>query len=61
MPHSVALITTLATGLGLALVMGFIAMRLKLPAPSPAAQRFVDFILGAAGLRRLAEIGFLPP
>jgi CPA2 family monovalent cation:H+ antiporter-2 len=31
-PHSVALITTLATGLGLALVMGFIAMRLKLPA-----------------------------
>ncbi|BAV34899.1 sodium:proton antiporter [Sulfuricaulis limicola] len=32
MPHSVALITTLATGLGLALVMGFIAMRLKLPA-----------------------------
>ncbi|MEW6332258.1 MAG: YbaL family putative K(+) efflux transporter, partial [Pseudomonadota bacterium] len=32
MPHSVALITTLATGLGLALVMGFLAMRLKLPA-----------------------------
>jgi CPA2 family monovalent cation:H+ antiporter-2 len=31
-PHSVALITTLATGLGLALVMGFLAMRLKLPA-----------------------------
>jgi monovalent cation:H+ antiporter-2, CPA2 family len=31
-PHSVALITTLAMGLGLALVMGFIAMRLKLPA-----------------------------
>jgi CPA2 family monovalent cation:H+ antiporter-2 len=31
-PHSVALITTLATGLGLALVMGFIAIRLKLPA-----------------------------
>jgi CPA2 family monovalent cation:H+ antiporter-2 len=32
LPHSVALITTLAIGLGLALVMGFIAMRLKLPA-----------------------------
>ncbi|MHB1142680.1 MAG: cation:proton antiporter domain-containing protein [Sulfuricaulis sp.] len=32
MPHSVALITTLAAGLGLALVMGFLAIRLKLPA-----------------------------
>ena len=29
--------------------------------PSPAAQRFIEFILGAAGLRRLAEVGFLPP
>jgi CPA2 family monovalent cation:H+ antiporter-2 len=32
MPHNIALITTLAVGLGLALVMGFIAIRLKLPA-----------------------------
>jgi CPA2 family monovalent cation:H+ antiporter-2 len=32
MPHSIPLITTLATALGLALVLGFIAARLKLPA-----------------------------
>ena len=32
MPHSVTLITTIAAGLGLALVMGFLAARLKLPA-----------------------------
>ncbi len=32
MPHSVTLITTIAAGLGLALIFGFIAVRLKLPA-----------------------------
>ena len=32
MPHSVSLITTMAAGLGLALVLGFTAVRLKLPA-----------------------------
>ncbi len=32
MPHSVSLISTIAAGLGLALVLGFVAMRLKLPA-----------------------------
>ena len=32
MSHSVTLITTIAAGLGLALVMGFLAARLKLPA-----------------------------
>jgi len=32
MPHSVSLISTIAAGLGLALVFGFVAMRLKLPA-----------------------------
>ncbi|MGE0800993.1 MAG: YbaL family putative K(+) efflux transporter [Lautropia sp.] len=32
MPHSVSLITTISVGLGLALVFGFIAARLKLPA-----------------------------
>jgi CPA2 family monovalent cation:H+ antiporter-2 len=32
MPHSVALITTLASALGLALIMGFVALRLRLPA-----------------------------
>ena len=31
MPHSVALISTLAAGLGLALVIGLIATRLQLP------------------------------
>lgn len=31
MPHSLPLITTLATALGLALLMGFIAIKLKLP------------------------------
>ncbi|WP_459950631.1 cation:proton antiporter domain-containing protein [Denitratisoma sp. agr-D3] len=32
MPHSISLITTIAAGLGMALVMGFIAVRCKLPA-----------------------------
>ena len=32
MPHSVSLITTIAAGLGLALVLGFLAARLRLPA-----------------------------
>ena len=32
MPHSVSLISTMAAGLGLSLVLGFIAVRLRLPA-----------------------------
>ena len=32
MPHDISLITTVAAGLGLALVLGFLAARLKLPA-----------------------------
>jgi CPA2 family monovalent cation:H+ antiporter-2 len=32
MPHSVELITTIAAALGLALIFGFVAVRLKLPA-----------------------------
>ncbi len=32
MPHSVTLITTIAAGLGLALLMGFVAVRFRLPA-----------------------------
>lgn len=66
MPHSVALITTLAVGLGLALVMGFLAMRLKLPALvgylvagiiiGPATPGFVaDIELS----QQLAEIGVI--
>lgn len=31
MPHSVSLITTIAAGLGLALIFGFLAACLKLP------------------------------
>ncbi len=32
MPHSISLISTIATGLGLALIFGFLAVRLRLPA-----------------------------
>ncbi|MDM0110694.1 YbaL family putative K(+) efflux transporter [Variovorax sp. J22R133] len=32
MPHSVSLINTIAAGLGLALILGFVAVRLRLPA-----------------------------
>ncbi|HEX7829332.1 MAG TPA: cation:proton antiporter, partial [Thermoanaerobaculia bacterium] len=31
MPHEVSLITTIAAGLGLAMIFGFIAARLRLP------------------------------
>ncbi|MBI2534572.1 MAG: cation:proton antiporter, partial [Deltaproteobacteria bacterium] len=66
MPHSVTLITTIAAGLGLALVMGFLAARLKLPALvgyliagiiiGPATPGFVaDLDLS----RQLAEIGVM--
>lgn len=66
MPHSVSLITTIAAGLGLALIMGFLAMRLKLPALvgylvagvmiGPATPGFVaDLELS----NQLAEIGVM--
>lgn len=66
MPHSITLITTIAAGLGLALVMGFLAARLKLPALvgyliagiviGPATPGFVaDLELS----RQLAEIGVM--
>lgn len=32
MPHTVSLISTIAVGLGLALILGFLAVRLRLPA-----------------------------
>lgn len=65
-PHSVPLITTIAVALGLALVLGFIAARLKLPALvgyllagvliGPATPGFVaDMKLSA----QLAEIGVM--
>lgn len=66
MPHNIALITTIAAALGLALMMGFLAVRLKLPALvgyliagiiiGPATPGFVaDLELS----RQLAEIGVM--
>ncbi|MGH7851995.1 MAG: cation:proton antiporter, partial [Candidatus Binatia bacterium] len=66
MPHSVTLISTIAAGLGLALVFGFLAVRIKLPALvgyliagiviGPATPGFVaDIELSA----QLAEIGVM--
>ena len=66
MPHSFTLITTIAAGLGLALVMGFIASRLRLPVLvgylvagiliGPATPGFVaDLELSS----QLAEIGVM--
>ncbi len=66
MPHSITLITTIAAALGLALIMGFIAVRLKVPALvgyliagiliGPATPGFVAD-MNLAG--QLAEIGVM--
>lgn len=66
MPHDVSLIATLAAGFGLALILGFIAERLKLPALvgyllagiviGPATPGFVADV-GIAG--QLSEIGVM--
>lgn len=66
MPHSVPLITTIAAALGLALILGFVAVRLKLPALvgylvagiliGPATPGFVADV-GLAS--QLAEIGVM--
>ena len=66
MPHAVGLITTLAAGFGLALVFGFIAARLKLPALvgylvagiaiGPATP---GFVADAEIAGQLAEIGVM--
>jgi monovalent cation:H+ antiporter-2, CPA2 family len=66
MPHAVSLITTLAAGFGLALIFGFIAARLKLPALvgylvagiviGPATP---GFVADAAIASQLAEIGVM--
>lgn len=66
MPHSVTLITTIAAAFGLALILGFVAVRLKLPALvgyliagvmiGPATPGFVADV----GLsRQLADIGVM--
>lgn len=66
MPHSITLITTIAASLGLALVMGLLANRLKLPALvgylvagvmiGPATP---GFVADAALSSQLAEIGVI--
>jgi len=66
LPHSITLITTIAAALGLALIMGFIAVRLKLPALvgylvagiiiGPATPGFVADLNLAS---QLAEIGVM--
>ena len=66
MPHSIALITTVAASLGLAMILGFLAVRLRMPpivgyllagiVIGPATPGFVAD-LGLA--RQLAEIGVM--
>ncbi len=66
MPHSVSLISTIAAGLGLALVFGFVAMRLKLPAlvgyllAGVIIGPFTPGFVADAGIAsQLAEIGVM--
>ncbi len=55
MTHNITLITTLAVGLGLALIMGFIAMRLKLPAL--VGYLIAGIIIGPATPGFVADLG----
>lgn len=55
MTHNIALITTLAVGLGLALVMGLIAIRLKLPAL--VGYLIAGIIIGPATPGFVADLG----
>ena len=66
MPHSISLITTLAAGLGLALIMGFLAVRLKLPllvgylvAGIIIGPGTPGFVADVELSRQLAEIGVM--
>ncbi len=66
MPHSVSLISTIAAGLGLALVLGFIAARMKLPALVGYLLAGViigpftpGFVADASIASQLAEIGVM--
>ncbi len=66
MPHSVSLISTIAAGLGLALILGFIAARLKLPALVGYLLAGViigpftpGFVADASIASQLAEIGVM--
>jgi CPA2 family monovalent cation:H+ antiporter-2 len=55
MPHNVALITTIAAAFGLALVLGFVAVRLKLPAL--VGYLVAGIILGPATPGFVADLG----
>ena len=66
MPHSVSLISTIAAGFGLALIFGFIAARMKLPALVGYLLAGVligpftpGFVADAAIASQLAEIGVM--
>ncbi len=66
MPHSVSLISTIAAGLGLALVLGFVATRLRLPSLVGYLLAGVvigpftpGFVADAAIASQLAEIGVM--
>ncbi|MGY8549022.1 Kef family K(+) transporter [Paracidovorax citrulli] len=66
MPHSVALIHTIAVGLGLALLLGFLAMRVRLPAlvgyllAGVAIGPYTPgFVADGAMASQLAEIGVM--
>jgi CPA2 family monovalent cation:H+ antiporter-2 len=66
MPHSVSLISTIAVGLGLALIFGFIAARMKLPSLVGYLLAGViigpftpGFVADAAIASQLAEIGVM--
>ncbi len=66
MPHSVSLISTIAAGLGLALIFGFLAIRLKLPALVGYLLAGVvigpftpGFVADASIANQLAEIGVM--
>jgi CPA2 family monovalent cation:H+ antiporter-2 len=66
MPHSVSLISTIAAGLGLALILGFFAVRLKLPALVGYLLAGViigpftpGFVADASIASQLAEIGVM--
>src|SRR6478752_920374 len=66
MPHSVSLINTVAAGLGLALVLGFVAVRMRLPAlvgyllAGVIIGPFTPGFVADAGIAaQLAEIGVM--
>jgi CPA2 family monovalent cation:H+ antiporter-2 len=47
MPHEVSLITTIAAAFGLAMVMGFIASKLRMPALTPTCSSPASWLKSA--------------